>query len=546
MRKLFVTLLILLWATTTWAQPETQPLLQPGSLTYLGQFKVPDTDGTGWQTANQFTWSWTGSVGIAGPNQLYFSCHSWNDATLGIVEIPPIGGVAKVIEPCRQMPGWQTLGTDPTKRHVGGAWKFGNRHVVSAYIYYDGGHSQKKTHWFGDALTNMSGPMLIEAQNVVLGQDKHRPLPGMMAGWMGPVPQEWQAKLGGPAFTGQGALAITARTSFGPAVSIFDPAQLGTADPLSVSLLLGYPAEHQNLGPWGPVGGAWRTKLSPYYSGADQIGGMFMVPGTRSLVSIGRHGTGMPEMNGDVAYGNGTDQVALIGQQDSFGNHYVYDPSDSNKGPHAYPYEPIALAYDLNDLAAVKAGTKQPWDIQPYAAWNFGVGSPINKPGIKINGATFDPSTNRLYLTTGWTDVYVFQVTTNVVNRDCAETASAWSEWTKNGLTESRTRVWTQTQAKQGNGSECVWTRTMSPVVETETRNLPPVEICNDNIDNDGDGLVDEDCVVDIMIVCRITGTVSLYADKDSRLSTVRCDTNGTYQFTKGQTFTTVVTVPKP
>jgi hypothetical protein len=59
---------------------------------------------------------------------------------------------------------------------------------------------------------------------------------------------------------------------------------------------------------------------------------------------------------------------------------------------------------------------------------------------------------------------------------NCVETAGAWSAWTPNadGLTESRSRVWTQTTPKSGNGTACVWTKDASPATETETRALPP------------------------------------------------------------------------
>jgi hypothetical protein len=53
-------------------------------------------------------------------------------------------------------------------------------------------------------------------------------------------------------------------------------------------------------------------------------------------------------------------------------------------------------AYDANDLLAVKAGTKQPWDVQPYAisTLDFAFGG----SGVAFNGATFDPATNRLFV----------------------------------------------------------------------------------------------------------------------------------------------------
>jgi hypothetical protein len=71
------------------------------------------------------------------------------------------------------------------------------------------------------------------------------------------------------------------------------------------------------------------------------------------------------------------------------------DPSNNSKGEHAYPYKAYVWAYDANDLAAVKAGAKQPWQIVPYATWEL--------PGISvgydgIGGAAYDPATRRIYV----------------------------------------------------------------------------------------------------------------------------------------------------
>ena len=48
----------------------------------------------------------------------------------------------------------------------------------------------------------------------------------------------------GPALTGQCCLAIISRTSYGPAVSVFDPNDLGVKNPVPDIPLLYYPASH--------------------------------------------------------------------------------------------------------------------------------------------------------------------------------------------------------------------------------------------------------------------------------------------------------------
>jgi hypothetical protein len=84
------------------------------------------------------------------------------------------------------------------------------------------------------------------------------------------------------------------------------------------------------------------------------------------------------------------------------------------KGAHAYPYTYFIWAYDANDLAAVKRGEKQPWDVVPYAGWSLTL--PFTGDFMqRIEGATYDPTTNRIFLTQAHGDgdlpiVHVFDV----------------------------------------------------------------------------------------------------------------------------------------
>jgi hypothetical protein len=207
------------------------------------------------------------------------------------------------------------------------------------------------------------------------------------------------------------------------------------------------------------------------------MGTMFPVPGTRTWLSVGRHGTGQPEMKGQNCYGPGTSNVSQIGQPDGQGNFYCYDPSNSNKGPHSWRYVFQVMAWDALDFAAVKAGTKKPWDLKPYAAWDAGAGSPLSIPGIAISGGAYDPSTGRLYVSTGWTDVYVFDVGAGGPPPppgpiDCQ---GVWSDSLSEPTplvcdatrmqTRTRTRTFTVTTQPSNGGKACP----ASPVVTTET-----------------------------------------------------------------------------
>jgi len=72
-------------------------------------------------------------------------------------------------------------------------------------------------------------------------------------------------------------------------------------------------------------------------------------------------------------------------------------------------------AYDAHDLAAVRAGTKNPWDVKPYAVWSLDLPTPPNHNGHHLGGATYDPATGRLFISQQFGDgdypvIHVFKV----------------------------------------------------------------------------------------------------------------------------------------
>jgi hypothetical protein len=67
------------------------------------------------------------------------------------------------------------------------------------------------------------------------------------------------------------------------------------------------------------------------------------------------------------------------------------------KGPHAPPYRYQILAYDANDLVAVKEGRKQSWEPKPYAV--IVLDGMANSGNTFSKGAAYDPETQRLFIT---------------------------------------------------------------------------------------------------------------------------------------------------
>ena len=205
---------------------------------------------------------------------------------------------------------------------------------------------------------------------------------GFVSGYMANVPAEWQPKLGGPAITGQCCLPIVWRTSWGPSAFAWNPQQLSSTSLVPATPLLYYPGGHHTLGHWDGSG--------PAYGGTTQINGVAIIAGTRTVLYFGRNGVG------PFCYGNGTSDQSLVGTLGPDNEVYCYDPSSPAKGQHAYPYQYQIWAYDLNDLAAVKAGTKQPWDVVPYGVWPFALPTP--EPMVRIGGIGYDSSRQIIYV----------------------------------------------------------------------------------------------------------------------------------------------------
>ena len=191
--------------------------------------------------------------------------------------------------------------------------------------------------------------------------------------------------LGGPALTGNCCIPIISRTSFGPAAFAFDPGKLGAPSGVPDAPLVYYPQQHPTLGAWDA---SWNPRRGVLFNGATTIRGLVFPKGTRSVLFFGTQGIGR------FCYGEGTDQRGLAGKPTPDGTTWCYDPDDSSKGTHAYPYVAEVWAYDARRLVAVRKGRKRPWQVKPYATWRlhlpFGSG--------RIGGAAYDSAGGRIYL----------------------------------------------------------------------------------------------------------------------------------------------------
>jgi hypothetical protein len=188
--------------------------------------------------------------------------------------------------------------------------------------------------------------------------------------------------------TGLCCVSIISRTSLGPAASVFNPAQVGVVPIVPATQVVGYPINQPTL---GLCEGA-----STMFNCTTVMGGVAFPEGTRSVLFFGRQGLGK------YCYGTGG---ASGGD--------CYDPTDSSKGTHGYPYAYQVWAYDVLDLIAVKQGQKKPWEIQPYQTWNFEL--PFQSAARIIRSVAYDPATSRIFVTAAFSEgarplIHVFTV----------------------------------------------------------------------------------------------------------------------------------------
>jgi len=354
--------------------PSTLPLLSSGGLEYLGGFRVPA------ETVNGLSFSYGGQAVAFDPatNSLFIS-------SLGNVAEVSIPTPVNSSDP-KAMPFARFLQpfSDPTEGHwrdmydgdvkMDSLMVYGNRLYGTGYIYFDSSNVQRVSHYSRSRQLNQPS---FSGWSQVWESGKS----GLVAGVMALVPAEWQSRLGGPAITGQCCIPIVWRTSSGPAAFAFDPAQVGQPT-ASATPLLYYPIEHATLGSW--------SDSNPTYGSTTEILGVAVIAGTRTALYFGRNGVGKN------CYGEGTADPSLDGTTASDGSPYCYDPTNSYKAPHAYPYRYQVWAYDLNDLAAVRAGTKQPWDVVPYGVWPLNLPTPEST--VELGGVGYDAQRQLLYV----------------------------------------------------------------------------------------------------------------------------------------------------
>lgn len=385
-------------------------LLTPDDMTYLGAFRVP---------ADTYSYNQGVLTYRADHNSLILGVNvSAGARMVGEISIPAPG-----TGPRQTLPRAVAIhdATDILDGHIddvvgngsgnyiGGVLVQDNALYVNVFSYYgdDPNHLKSlfKTSAAFGAPFNVVGPVEVPVPTLT----SWTALPGATAGVMTPIPTEWQSAFGGTALTGQCALAVMSRSSFGPSLVVIDPAQVGVT-PLTATPVLCYPNDHQTLGPYSPV----QEGPVEFFSGQFSQVGIVFAPNTDCVLIFGRRGT-------TFHYGTGTKDPALDGTlvPGSEIEHYWFDPINQEHGTHGYPYEDYVACYRVADLLSVKNGTKKPWEITYFNKWSFVL--PYETPDDQfltpcvpsnaschtrryISGVTYDPVGHFIYVAAGYQD----------------------------------------------------------------------------------------------------------------------------------------------
>lgn len=359
------------------------------SLTYLGRINITHSDGSCAESPN------ARSLGLAldpagnGGAGSFYITHRWSSDCVAEITKPAVGGTATYIQNFTSVLGGSSAlnsvddscPSGSTGCYVGGLLIHGGNLYVTAFSDYDNTPNQSVSIWRRSKTLSSSAGRVGPLASAGSGNQ------GFMAQYMDLIPAAHQAALGGEALIGACCNSVITRTSLGPALYSFNPASLGTG-----FALVQYPDGHQTLNTWGAAGS------HPEANPTTRIAGVTFIDGTDSVLFIGNTGTG------EYCYGTGCTDPDAPGVQ----------------GTHAYPYVHYVWAYDVDDLAAAKAGSVQPWDVVPYAMWALpDMGNVSYGDQWSTTGAAYDDVAQRLYVLksretdgSAWPQIHVYSVDT--------------------------------------------------------------------------------------------------------------------------------------
>ena len=395
LKVIITTIFLVFFAAPTGDCQDRERLLDENSLTYIGAFRLTK-ERVGCDAWDDCVFAYGGSPiafdpsGNNGKGSLFIGSHVYSQK-VAEVTIPDLvvsdnlndlntasilQGFNDITEGNRK----NILGNGAPYAHTvnhGGLMVYGDRLIGSVYTYYPSA-TQVLSHYVSSK--NLSEVRDFSGMYKISTAVDAR----FLAGYMDTIPPEWQERLGGRAITGIGGLSIISTTSVGPSAFAFDPSDLGVKIPAPTTTLMYYPLSH-------PLGAPDSSNSLFNYNAT--VRGVVFPEGYDSVLFFGAMGVG------DFCYGIGTSDRSLVGQflpGSTTDKYDCYDPADTGKGSHAYPYMYRVWFYDANDFVRVRNEGLAPWEIRPYRVWNFEM--PFNPRNAVLLGTAYDKANRKLYI----------------------------------------------------------------------------------------------------------------------------------------------------
>jgi hypothetical protein len=352
-------------------------LVQQSDLVWEGSFRFP-SGGAGGPSGQGYA---SGGLGLSYNsvnNSLFASGHSIH-VEIGEISIPELIksesfsalNRASVIQNLTRISP-PDFGPWPEGQwYTAGTWPADNGDlVIGIYAGYDAVPVAERSHLvISGGVTDITGAQnglyKIGAQN-----------PAYYGGPMAAIPPNWRTSFGGmPVIAGLSGMSINARQSMGPCCAGFNPTTLGpTTAPEAEMVHYPYygggssPDDHPITDP---------LSQNTLYNVASGIRGMAFID--NCVLFFGSHGSG------ELWYGENGDFPDK------------HDPCYTDKRHHGYPYRSQVWAYRASDLALVAAGSLEPWQLLPYAVWQFDM--PMLSCTGAIYGVATDHANRRIYIT---------------------------------------------------------------------------------------------------------------------------------------------------